>query len=119
MQASTRQTDIKKKTGVGNLIKHKVEFKLKSGKHDKALKNIIHNEHIAHEYYASKKSNFSEAKLQDMKGYIDINNLITGNFGVPVVAQQVKYPTSIHEDGGLIPGLAQWVKDPALPQDAV
>ena len=31
--------------------------------------------------------------------------------GVPVVAQRVKNPTSIHEDTSSIPGLPQWVKD--------
>ena len=34
--------------------------------------------------------------------------------GVAVVAQQVKNPTSIHEDEGSFPGLTQWVKDPVL-----
>ena len=34
--------------------------------------------------------------------------------GVPIVAQCVKNPTSIHK--GLIPGLVQWVKDLALLQ---
>ena len=36
-------------------------------------------------------------------------------WGIPAVAQQVKNPTSIHEDAGLIPGLPQRVKDPVLP----
>ena len=34
--------------------------------------------------------------------------------GVALVAQQVKNQTSIYEDAGSIPGLAQWVRDPML-----
>ena len=36
------------------------------------------------------------------------------SLGVPLVAQQVTNPTSIHEDAGSMPGLTQWVEDPVL-----
>ena len=42
-------------------------------------------------------------------------NTLKDELGVSVVAQWVKTHHSVCEDAGLIPGLARWVKDPALP----
>ena len=49
-----------------------------------------------------------------IRGLVTDFSLKSTILGVPVVAQLLTNPTSIREDAGSIPGLVQWVKDPAL-----
>ena len=63
------------------------------------------------------KLSYQEAhQTLKLKGLVEMTSIKFRIVGVSLAAQRVKNTTSISEDVSLIPGLAQWVQDPALPQ---
>ena len=53
-------------------------------------------------------------KMEGMRGKKE-TGVKRYRLGVPVMAQWLTNPSRNHEVAGSVPGLAQWVKDPALP----
>ena len=57
-------------------------------------------------------------KTQSLKKGYKIKNIKVGMkvniYGLPIVAHWLTNPTRNHKVASLIPGLAQWVKDPVL-----
>ena len=53
-------------------------------------------------------------KQKERERGIEIYSPKKSLLGVPVVAQWLTNPTRNNEVAGLIPGLPQWIKDPAL-----
>ena len=72
----------------------------------------LHHKHLEKEEQTKPKSS-TRKEIINIRA--KINNIEIKKTGVPVVAQWLTNLTRNQEIAGLIPALAQWVKDPTLP----
>ena len=95
-----------------NQILHSQKLKRKGHKHQ------IKGNHPTKERKEQRRLNWKTSFKMAINTYLSIITLNVNRRnapGVPIVAQWLTNPTRNHEVVGLVPDLAQWVKDLALP----